>query len=219
MKHLLLAILLVLPVAIVPVVRANLIVNGSFETGSHDGWTFAPAETGSYFIVTPTLTSFGYAAQQGDYAAGFGAIEDSMDNIYQSFSTIAGRSYDLAFWLHNSAGWSGSTLVAKWDSVVLSGNGNPFLPVTASDESFDWTAYAFNVLATTSETTIMFSGVSNAEWIMIDNVSVVEQILPASTSTLKIAAVSVPDSGTTILLLTAGLGVLALGFKNRGLVT
>ncbi len=215
MKHLLHTIFPILALAILPSVRANLNLNGGFETGDHDGWTFAEAETGSYFIVTPTLTSFGFAAQQGTYAAGFGAIEYSMDTIYQSFSTVAGRSYNFDFWLHNSAGWSGSTLVAKWDSQSLSGSGSLPLPVTGSDESFDWTAYTYTLLATASETTILFSGLSNAEWIMLDNVSVSEQILPGSDTVLTLTKVSVPDSGATILLLAAGLGALALGRKNN----
>ncbi len=215
MKPRLLTLLLVLLPVLLSPVRANLILNGGFETGTSDSWIFAPAAAGSYFVVTPTLTSFGYAAQQGIYAAGFGAIEDSMDTISQNFGTIAGRTYDFGFWLHNSAGWSGSTLTARWDSLLLTGGGMPPMPVTSDVGSFGWTEYSYSLLATSAETTIQFSGLSNAEWIMLDNVNVTEKAAPAFKQDTSPGVASVPDTGGTGLLLAAALGVMTMARSRK----
>lgn len=210
-KFLQLLPLLALPLALSPVARANLILNGGFETGTYTDWTVVPADTGSYYVVAPTFTSFGVAAQEGVYAVAFGAMEDSWDTIYQTFNTVAGQSYDFGFWVHNAAGWSGSMLLATWDSVYLSSQGgNPF-PIMTDAGSFDWQQYSFTQLATSTETTISFAGRSNAEWIMLDNISVTELAQPSVT---KEGSATVPDAAPTGLLL--GLGLLSIAALRRG---
>jgi|APLak6261672720_1056091.scaffolds.fasta_scaffold01914_2 hypothetical protein len=212
-KFLPLIIMLASLLAFSPVVRANLIVNGGFETGTNIGWTVVPADIGSYCIVTPTLLSFGYTAQEGLYVVAFGAIEDSLDTIYQGFSTVVGKSYTFDFWVHNTAGWSGSLLLASWDPGYVSGQGsNPFLIAAQNDGSFGWMEYSFTQMASSSWTTIVFSGLSNADWIMVDNVSV--NALAQVDTNPGFRSVKVPDASPTVVLLGLGLFVIA-GLRRR----
>lgn len=213
MKYPLKILLLAVPLALVPALHANLIVNGSFETGIA-GWTFVPAEAGSYCVVSPTLENFGHTAQDGTYAVAFGAMEDCVDTVQQAFSTVIGQSYGIDFWVHNTAGWAGSSLLATWNSAYLTNYGvNPF-PISADMASFDWTHYNFTEVATSAFTTIAFSGLSYSDWIMVDNISVVALGSPDTRLPNLEVSTSVPDTGPTVLLL--GLGLVALARLRRG---
>ena len=155
--------------------KADLVVNGGFETGDLTGWTLTND------ILFTEVRNF--AAHDGSWGLSSGAAGTPAD-LTQDLATTAGQSYTFSFWLRvfdgtpNSfeADWNGSALVQLTDSPA-----------------FDWTHYSFTVMATSSSTTIQFLLRSvPSEW-DLDTVSVIP------------ARVSVPEPSTFLLGSVLGL--------------
>src|SRR5207245_628144 len=89
-SHLALAGLLA--VGIAQSAKANLIVNGGFETAAFDGWTQVGNTSSTFVDGDPNL---------GDQAAWFGPTGSS-GGILQSFATTIGATYHFDFWLKNT---------------------------------------------------------------------------------------------------------------------
>ena len=200
------------------VVRANLIVNGSFENGVYkpvpyncqcwvDLSTSSTELTGwrvdrgvvNWHTNDPNLGPAQNGTKMIDLNNTAGALPLAV--LSQSFTTTVGQSYDLAFYL------SGAGLM--WPSprqvrVDVGDVVNRVLSAPASpNNAMVWYLQKLNFTATATTTTLSFSSVnSTGYWgAWIDNVSVVGQpILP----------VAAPEPGT--------LGILAAGLVGLGVV-
>jgi VPDSG-CTERM motif len=132
--------------------KANLIVNGGFETGAFDGWT----QTGN--------TSFTFVngePHSGNQAAWFGA--GSLGGILQSFATTAGATYHFDFWLKNTG--SPSEAHVFW-------NGLEILILSDPGDFVDYTHYQFTETAIGASTEIKFLFENTPSWYRLDDVNV-----------------------------------------------
>jgi VPDSG-CTERM motif len=187
-----LAIVSLLGLGITQSARANLIINGDFETGNLDGWTVTNAASGSHifvdhgFIPNPDTT----------FGAYFGATAHQFDTISQTFATTPGAHYSLSFFYEVLF----TERLADNHFVVLLNGVNIFDNLNSNPGYLTFTLNDF--LATDSSTTLVFEGFNTPWYDFLDDVSV----NPAS----------VPDAGSTLPLLgLASLGLVALRRKLR----
>ena len=178
-------------------IRADLIVNGGFETGDFTGWTTIPGASGSAFGVNATSPGRGYP-HSGTYEAYFGAFSTDEDRIYQDLATVAGQSYTIDFWLRNNMGGQNRFDVTWGGGSILSEVNAPGSPSTP------YTEYTFTEVASGSTTRLEFAGYNNPSFAFfnLDDVSV------------NVAAVPEPSN-----FILAGLGIsgfLMAAFARRG---
>lgn len=115
-----------------PTVRANLIINGGFETGNFSGWTL---NNGTYAYTHVSLGGRGGPLDYADYSGGL----YSMDWISQTIGTTVGASYLIRLYLDSPGGsitefkvlFGQTQLVDSWDM----GNSGGW-------KLFEWTATA-----------------------------------------------------------------------------
>lgn len=164
--------------------HANLILNGSFETGNFTDWTVSGSNL--VYVVSTTGTNGGisYGPQNGTYYTQFDAYVGSPAIVSQTIDTTIGTNYDFSFWV-GSVGGTPNSMVVDFGSVNV-------LTIT-NEANTTYVQYNYNVTATSSLTTISFAGADDPLWMLLDNVSVV-----ASTTSLP-----VPEP--------AGVGMLAVG--------
>ena len=165
---------------LVPATAANIVTNGSFETGSFSGWSIAATSCGSDFGITTNPDD----AESGIYAAFFnGSCPGSYDSFEQVLPTVAGLNYAVSFWIETQ-GSAARDLIVDW-------NGSPILNLSGAGTGA-YALYNFIEPATSSGTTLEFLGYNtNSNPDFVDNVSV-----------------SVIDEPSTSLLLWIGLGLL-----------
>lgn len=77
----------------------QMIINGGFETGNLTGWTYSisgacSGNFGGRVSYDPTK------AKSGNYYY-YDGCNSRSDKLYQTFSTIAGDTYNISFWLIN----------------------------------------------------------------------------------------------------------------------
>jgi hypothetical protein len=187
--------------------HANLLVNGSFESGN-----FAPpgnatmslpigstAITGWTVVGDVTAwigagSSWGLSASDGDrfldltdYAPGapFGGVA-------QTISTLAGATYRLSFDLGSSTYWgrvSALQASAGGTSAIFTG--------AATGGNNDWESFSMLFTAPTASTAVSLLGTTGQWYIGLDNVDVE-----------LVSAPPVPEPGA-VWLMMAGLGAMA----------
>jgi hypothetical protein len=150
---------------------ANLLVNGSFESGDFSGWT----QIGNTGFTGVTGIFGGVPPEDGNFQAFFGAV-NSPGGISQTVATVPGASYSLSFWLFNFGGTPSSYEVDFGGSVLTA----------ATDPGpFPYTHYQFNVTAAAALSTVSFSFQQNPSYFLLDNV----QLNTPEPSTLAIGGV------------------------------
>jgi hypothetical protein len=91
-----------------PALSANLVTNGSFETGNFSGWTLTNVGGGTAPVVIQynqagnyPVGAFGEAIPTdvggGTYAAYFSSDTAKPDSLSQSVNVVAGQAYNLSF--------------------------------------------------------------------------------------------------------------------------
>lgn len=132
----------------------NLVTNGSFETGSFSDWTQF-GNTGSTFVLSD-------GSSNGNYSASFGAV-GSLGGISQSFATVAGKGYEIAFDLSNLGG-SPNEYNVQFGSTVLAHEYN--------QSPYSYQHFSYITTAASPTTTLAFSFQQNPSFFRLDGVSV-----------------------------------------------
>jgi PEP-CTERM motif len=174
---------------------ANLINNGSFETGDFTGWTLA-AGTGSTAAVANALDfvypSIGgsYVAQQGADFAMLGDDTGSGATLTQTITTAAGQGLLLTYYVA-SDGYTGNSFSAKWNGTTIVGSAITNLTNTS------YTEYQFWVKTVGASDTLQFLAEDNDGFFSLDDVSL-----------------AVPEPAS-MLLLGTGLVAAAGAYRRR----
>lgn len=205
MRYILFALALV--VAVADQGRANLVVNGSFETPNVFPSTFVAVPAGNPMVTgwTVGLTSvdivnsvaFGNPSwsYDGDQAIDMTGTPGP-GSIEQALATTAGGSYTLSFALSSNVGPHVNGLEVYWDGGLLA---------TLTSPAFGtWTVFSYGVTATTGSTLLKFvSTIGGFQGPLVDAVSV------------EPTAAAVPEPGTLGLAGLAGLIVLGRSVRRR----
>lgn len=188
------------PISVCDDLAGNLILNCGFEALPIVGSGAVPTDwSGSDFlsyedVVTSHVNSGTYAMQIGNFDFQGAAI------LSQSFTDIAGATYQFTFYLFNGAGGntSGQQSQAFWDSTL----GTPvFTDTGGGAPAAGYTEETFSLTGTGSDS-ITFTAYNNPSEYYLDDVSVVETEGPSST----------PEPASAVLL---ALGVAGLGLAAR----
>jgi len=170
--------------------KANLVVNGDFESGDFTGWALF-GNTG----FTGVSGSFGgVSPESGSYQAYFGAVGSAGGIAQTVVTTTPGASYSFDFWLYNFGGTPSSVNVTWGGSTVLS---------EVNPGSFGYTEYSYTETATSSATSIAFAFQQNPSYFLLDNVSVT----PVPEPTTMVAG--------AMLLLPFGVSAVRMLRKSR----
>jgi len=143
--------------------RADLIVNGGFETGDFTGWTTG-ANSFPEYIVTSPVNSGNYAAQIAGYSR-------NPDTLSQTVATTAGEAYTLSFARFISNGTPTTSLVVDWDGA----------PVYSELDTGPYNVYqdlSVNVTGTGSDT-LEFITANDPAYTYLDDVSLTPTPEPA----------------------------------------
>jgi len=165
MKKITMAALTVLSLSAINA-HADLITNGGFETGDFTGWT----QGGNLGF---TGVSGSLYAHTGSYGAQLGPV-GSDGTLSQTFATVAGKTYGLAYWMESDGG-TPNDFSASINSTTLFSATN--IPAQA------YTQYAFYFVGTGSDT-LTFSFRDDPGFLGLDDVSVIPE--PASLALLGI---------------------------------
>lgn len=167
----------------------NLLVNGSFETGSFSRWTAIAPNQFTFVQCGPWLGSvIEMSATDGECHALFNSPLQT--SIRQSVATRPGRAYRISFDLTNV--FSDATYAVSFDNVVLGGGIQSGL--------FFQQRITFDQVASGGSGTLEFSFHHDRDWWGLDNVSVVE--------------LAVPEPATWALMIS-GFALTGLAMRRR----
>jgi len=172
--------------------KADLIVNGGFETGDFTGWI---ADSVSYPMSVGSAPS--YEVHSGTYAAQIAGFDIGPDTLSQTITTtVAGQNYLLSFWRFQDGGVP-TSLTVTWDGTTVFSES-----YTGTYGGAPYQQFSSNVIGTGSDT-LVFTSVQNPAFTYLDDVS------------LNVAAVPEPSTWAMMLLGFAGLGFMAYRRKSR----
>jgi hypothetical protein len=138
-------------------VAANLLVNGSFETGDFTGWTLGGNTDPSAAGVQCGGGSFVRDGMCSAYSAAIGTPV----TFSQTMSTVAGKAYEIDFWALFDGG-NTSSFAATFGGTSLDNLHNPTGTLN----------FTSDVVATGSSTTLTFSIRDDPGFIFLDAVNV-----------------------------------------------
>ena len=191
--------------------HANLLANGSFETGSfvnqgNDTMSLNPGSTviAGWTVVTDTTAwigptnPFGLSASDGSFFLDLTNYQTGAPfaGVSQAIATTPGALYSLSFDLGSSTFWGrpdGITAIAAGTSRTFTA------PSTGTND--DWEHVTMTFTALSGSTTVLLQGASGVKYIGLDNASVD-----------LVSAALVPEPGSWALMLT---GLSALGAVTR----
>ncbi len=195
--------------------HANLLANGSFESGAfvnqgNDTMSLAAGSTviTGWTVVTDTVAwigptnPFGLSAHDGSFFLDLTNYQTGAPfaGMSQAIATIPGAVYALSFDLGSSTFWG------RPDSITASAAGTSMsfvAPLTGTNN--DWQHETMNFTAVGATTTVTLQGATGIAYIGLDNASVDLVSLPVG---------AVPEPETWAMLL-AGLGLLRSVARRR----
>lgn len=208
----------------VPAVRANLIINGSFETGGFfdntgqvtvkmvpgdtriSGWTVVGASPGADVAWTGPQNPFSTFAGEGDYYLDLTGYHDRVPygGVSQAIPTVIGQTYKVSFQIGSDTTFNGALRPSV--AVTITGNGTTVRTVDSVGHS-RWQSFELSFVATQPLTTLEFTGGNTEDiiYIGLDNVSVV----PATETNLVVngsfeLGSFVDNSGSDTMLVKPG---------------
>jgi hypothetical protein len=203
-----------------PAAQANLLVNGSFESGAFvnqgndtmspgvgstviTGWTVITDTTAWIGATNP----FGLSASDGSFFLDLTNYQAGAPfaGMSQTIVTTPGATYTLSFDLGSSTFWG------RPDALVASAAGTSATftsgPASTATPNNDWTHETMQFVATAASTTITLQGSAGINYIGLDNVSV-----DLSSDATPPPVSSVPEPQSWALMLA---GLAALGIARR----
>jgi PEP-CTERM motif len=167
--------------------RADLVVNGGFETGDFTGW-IEGGNTGFNGVQCPGP---GATVAQGNCSYFAGPI-GSNSTLSQNITTQPGTAYSISF-SFDTDGLTPNHFVASFGGVTLLDVSNQ---APSSFQNFN-----FVRTATASSTTLSFSFQDDPGFLFLDAVSV--------------NAAAVPEPGTIALIGIGVVGILGTSYRKR----
>ncbi len=162
--------------------RADLIVNGGFETGDFTGWTTG-ANSFPEYITTSPVHSGRFAAQVAGYSG-------NPDTLSQTITTTTpGQDYTLSFWRDVAGGGPTESMSVSWDGTTIWSELNP--------GARPYQQFVLDVVGTGNDT-LVFTTANDPSFTFLDDVS----LTPATPGAV------VPEPSSLVLL---GGAVICLG--------
>ena len=169
----------VLIAGIAPKAQAtNIVLNGSFETGSFASWT----PVGDQTFNGVQCPGPGPTVAQGNCSAFFGAV-GTTGGISQTLATSVGAVYFVNFAFLPDGG-APSSFSAQFGATTLLSLTNP--PSSAAYQFF-----SFGVTATSANTTLTFNFRDDPGFLFLDRVEVLTTPEPATLSLLGLGLAAV----------------------------
>jgi len=148
--------------------RADIVVNGGFETGDFSGWTLNDPSLGTF-----VSSAFGgYVPNSGQYFAALGA-SGLLGTVSQDLNTTAGSTYTLDYFLA-SDGFTPNEFAVAWGGTTLFDQVN--IPAQGYVE------YTFQVTATGASTNLTFFERDDNGFLSLDDVSATANAVPEPSS-------------------------------------
>ena len=191
-RSLLAAAVLSLSIAAGGAQAAELILNGSFETGDFTDWHL----TGNSLFVGVTGTYAGVSPEQGSYQAFFGNV-GSNNAISQSFADVSGDTYSVSVWMASQGG------VGSDFGLVLDYTHDELDLTPAPVQGY--TDYTFTFVGTGHDTLSILDR-NDPSYNLVDNVSV--------TGASPVPLIPEPASWA---LMIGGLGLTGAALRRRRL--
>ncbi len=134
--------------------KADLVVNGGFETGDFTGWTLSGNTDDTYVVSNPVNSGFYAAGLSNDTTYGY---------LSQYIPTVANQQYVLSYWLY-SDGYTPNEFSASIGSTTLFSQSNiPYQP---------YTEYTFVFTATSASSNLVFGFEDFPGYLYLDDVSI-----------------------------------------------
>ena len=171
---------------------ANLVQNGSFETGNFSGWTLT-GDTAFTGVCSVSTCPGNFAPEDGMYAAYFGPVGDTV-TLSQNLNTVAGQQYTLTFYLADPVGGTPNYFDVKFGTAEFS--------LTNFGVPFGWQKFELSMVANSSSTLLAFTFRNDPSYWFLDNVVVT----PGGQGTT-------PEPSTLALFGSGALGLA--GFARR----
>lgn len=181
-------------------VHANLLANGSFETGDLSGWTqvLNSATTTVFASSLPYFPTYDGHWQLGlDTATKQGPNGGSQ--IYQDIATTVGDSYEISFALHPNGGSGLFGVGLGGPSIGLWYDTDPVFSSysQAPEKAYQLLSRTFTAVDATTRVTFGWIG----SWVL-------------DSTAVTIVAAPVPEP-SAMLMLASGLGVVMIAVRSR----